>query len=439
MLNINALYQVLQDSQKIPNINVIERRKYINFLKSNIDAKPIKVISGFRRSGKSYLLKQLVLFLKEHKSINGKNIFFINFEHDLLFNNRKLEDLRKLFELFKENIWEKGKIYIFLDEIQLIEGWESFVRTLYEAGQENYDIYITGSNSSLLSSEFSSALSGRDINMTVYPFSLKEFLNFNKLNIISEGDFYENKILIKKLFHEYFLHGGIVESFSLNKEFKKNYFESLFRKVLLDDIIKRFNVRDINVIENLYRFIISDIASVLSPKNLQNSLIRNQYKLSVPTLYTYINYLVESFALFEMKKFDWKLHSIFDKNSKYFLIDNGLISALSINRRDIEEKLLENLIFMHLKRQGLEIYYGRDDKGKEIDFLVKKANKFTKIQVTLELNDLNYARELNNFVLAEKHNIKGENIILTMDDNEEEILYKNIKIQKKNVLKWMLF
>ncbi|OGJ52203.1 hypothetical protein A2335_04630, partial [Candidatus Peregrinibacteria bacterium RIFOXYB2_FULL_32_7] len=426
MLNVDVLYKVLEDSQKISAINIIEREEYFDFLKKNIDSRVIKVVSGFRRSGKSFLLKQLVEFLKNKKKINEENIFFINFEHDLLFSHRNLDDLRKLFEIFKENIWRKGKIYIFLDEIQLVTGWESLVRTLYEEGQNNFDIFITGSNSSLLSSEFSSALSGRVIEMTVYPFSFNEFLLYNKLCVQKEKDFYQNKILVKQLFNDYFLYGGIVESFSLEKEFKKNYFESLFRKVLLDDIIKRFKVRDVSAIENLYKFIISDIGSILSPKNIEISLSKTGYKLSVPTLYTYIDYLIKSFALFELKKFDWKLHSVFDGSFKYFLVDNGFLRALNLNKRDIKEKLLENLVFMHLKRQGYEIYYGRDDKGKEIDFLVKNKTKFTKIQVTLELNANNYERELNNFVLASKHNIKGENLLLTMEDNEEKISYKGI-------------
>ncbi len=439
MLNQEQLYQLLEDFQQISDESLeIDRKEYLHFLKKNVDAKPIKILSGFRRSGKSYLLKQLIRYLKNEKNIRDENIFCINFEHDILFNNRKIEDLRKLFEIFRTYIWKKGKIYIFLDEIQLVKGFETFVRTLYEQGQSAFDIYITGSNSSLLSSEFSSALAGRSIEMTVDPFSFEEFLLYHKVKIKDEKSFYKNKLLVKQLFQDYFYNGGIVESFSLQKEFKKNYFESLFRKVLLDDIIKRFKIENACAIENLYRFVISDIGSILSPKNIQASLTKNGYSISIPTIYSYIDHLITSFGLFELRKFDWKLHGIFDKSTKYFLIDNGILSALSLNKREIEEKLLENLVFLNLKRKNLEIYYGRDDKAKEIDFLVKHGNKFTKIQVTLELNESNHARELSSFCLASKHDIKGKNLLLSLEDNEEEILYKNIKIEKKNIIKWLL-
>ncbi len=439
-INIDELRSIIIDSSKIATKNQVIRDEYFNWLKKGAENDFVKVITGFRRVGKSFLLKQLRVFLINEKKIPAENILFINFEHDLLAEHREVSDLRWLFELFKTEIKKPGPVYLFLDEIQNVKQWEKFVRTIYDSEKEKYNIFVTGSNSSLLSSEFSTALAGRVIEKEIHSFSFLNYLKFKKINIQNDFDKIEKRNLLQKNLLEYLRNGGLPETIEQNPEIVKEYIDALFRKVLIDDILKRFKVEKFDILERLFYFIISNVGQPTSFSKIMGVLASQKEKITTATLQEYAKMYSQTFVWNKISKFDWKSKSIFSKNYKFYPFDNGLLSVLHISKLDIEEKLLENLVFNVLRKKYNNIYYGRDDRDKEIDFIIpqNKQSSFLKIQATVQVHEENKKRELGNFVLADKYLQQGENILITLNGRKQMHNYKNIKIQEIPLLDFIL-
>ena len=438
-LNIDELRQIILDSSKISTKNPIVRDDYSRWLKKGTENNFIKVITGFRRVGKSFLLKQLRLFLIEEKKVPVENILFINFEHDLLANYKKVSDLRHLFDLFKTEIMQPGPVYLFLDEVQNVKQWEKFVRTIYDSEKEKYNIFVTGSNSSLLSSEFSTALSGRVIEKEIHSFSFLNYLKFKNIEINNDFDRVEKQDLLQKNVLEYLKNGGLPETINQDEEIIRTYIKSLFRKVLIDDILNRFKIEKFDILEKLFYFIISNVGQVTSFSKIMGTLASQGEKITIATLQEYTKMYDQTFAWNKISKFDWKNKKIFSKNYKFYSFDNGLLNNLHISKLDIKEKLLENLVFNVLRKKYNNIYYGRDDRNKEIDFIIPQNNKsFLKIQVTVELHEENKKRELGNFVLADKYLKAGQNIIITLNGKRQVHQYKNTEIQEIPLLNLLL-
>jgi len=438
-ITIDDLKQIIIDSSQISVDNYIDRDDYFAWCKTGIDNDFIKVITGFRRTGKSFLLKQLKQYLIKNKDVPEENIFFINFEHDILAKNNQVEDLRKMLKLFETHIAQNDKIYLFLDEIQNIKYWEKFIRTIYDSQKNKYNIYLTGSNSSLLSSEFSTALAGRTIEMQIRPFDFKEYLKLSNVNIDGKFAKIKNKILLEKYLHRYLYWGGLPETIGRKDEEIRQYIKSLFRKVLLDDIVKRFRVEKVAVIEKLLYYIFSNIGGTTSFSNIMNVLKNEGEKVSVPTLQNYAEMYEQSFALSKIKKFEWKTKKIFSKQYKFYAVDNGLASNINISKLDIKEKLLENIVYNTLVKKYSKIYYGRDDENKEIDFIVPQVDgHFLKIQVSLEINVQNKKRELGNFVITDKYLEKGKNILITLHGKNQVHNYKDAVIQEIPLLDFII-
>jgi predicted AAA+ superfamily ATPase len=439
-LSIDSLSQVISDSIHINTDYQITRKTYFDWLTSSTDNEFIKVITGFRRVGKSFLLKQLHGYLTKEKQIPAENIFFINFEHDLI-QFRNVEGLRKMWELFKENLPDpNAKVYLFLDEIQNIKGWEKFVRTLYDSAKNKYNIFITGSNSSLLSSEFSSALSGRTIEMHIHSFDFKEFLLLKKIKPRRGLARVEQKSLLQKNLNQYLHQGGLPETINKSNQDTTLYIQSIFNKILLDDIIERFNIKKSQSVKNLLAYLFSNIGSVLSFSKIEKILANEGENISSTTLYEYADMYIQSFALSKISKFDWKTKRIFKKQHKFYASDNGLITSLDYDHIEAKDVLLENLIYIALSKKHSNIYYGRDERNHEIDFVIpnKKKNSFLKIQATLELNAENEKRELGNFTLVNKHLPAGKNILITLHGENRTHKFKNVTIQEIPLLDFLL-
>lgn len=423
-VTIDELLQIIADSSQISASNPIKREVYSTWLKKGLNNDLIKVISGFRRVGKSFLLKELAEYLvkKEHAPL--ENIFFVNFEHDMLAQRNTLENLREMVELHEQQIAQKGKIYLFLDEIQNVPGWEKFIRTLYDAHKKTYTFYVTGSNSALLSSEFSTALSGRTIETKISPFSFTEYIRFLGIHDVTPLGMARNKNVYMKHLLVYLAQGGFPEIIGQDKETVREYIQSLIRKVLLDDIVKRFDVQKISVLEKLLSYILSNIGTTTSFANISRALKKEGEAISVPTLQTYAHFYEQAFALEKIEKFDWKTQSVFRKQYKFYAVDNGLVQTLHVSKMGIDEKLLENLVYLILSGKHKKIYYGRDEDNKEIDFIIPQGEKaYQKVQVCLELNEENKKRELGNFVLADKYLRKGENILITLRGKKQEHVF----------------
>ena len=408
MISLQKLQQAMLESREFGSITPIERREYLLWLEKSTDNKLIKAVVGFRRSGKSFLLKILTKSLVD-KGTPLSNIFYLNFENDLLNNVKTVSNLRNVWEIYLREIANLDHpIYIIWDEIQLILGWEKLIRSLYEQGK--YNIFISGSNSNLLSGELSSSLSGRSLKLEIKPFSFLEYLDYLK---IDRDSYYSQKEKIDQAFSVYLQRGGIAEQFGLDEEFLLNYQLGLVQKIILDDIIKRYSIDNVNVLQEVFEFISGNITSTISLRKIVNRLLEQGLKVSAATIDNYINYWQTSYAIEKLNKFDYRLSRVFNRTSKYYVIDNLLIKG----REESNEKRLENLVYIELtRRYGREnVYFGQDPNGYEIDFVVKKGNKFMFFQVCLELNDKNAKREFGNLELINKY-IKGLGIVLFLDD-----------------------
>ena len=408
MISLQELQQVIAESQGFGSIIPVSRNEYLSWLEKSADNRLIKAVIGFRRSGKSFLLKMLSKTLID-RGIPQSNIFYLNFENDLLKSIKTVRELRTVWEMYLREIADIQKpIFVIWDEIQLVNSWEKLVRTLYEMGK--YTIFISGSNSNLLSGELSASLSGRCLTLEVYPFSFREYLDYSKVDAAS---YYFNKLAIDKAFSVYLLRGGIAEQFELKEPFIQNYRSGLVQKIILDDIIKRYAIDNVNVLQEVFEFISGNITSVMSLRKIVNRLSDQDLRVSANTIDHYIGYWKTSYALEKLHKFDYRLSRVFDRTSKYYVIDNLLIEG----GVDADEKRLENLVYIELTRRygQKNVFFGQDPNGYEVDFVVKIGEKFRFFQVCLELNDKNTKREFGNLALINKY-MNGQATVLYRDD-----------------------
>lgn len=408
MISLQRLQQAITESRELGTTIPVERNDYLSWLEKAIHSKLIKAVVGFRRSGKSFLLKMLTKSLLD-KKIPLANIFYLNFENDLLNSIKTVQNLRSVWEVYLREIANLDyPIYIIWDEIQLVLGWEKLVRSLYEQGK--YTIFISGSNSNLLSGELSSSLSGRCITLEIKPFSFIEYLDYCKIN---RDSYYPQKQKIDKAFSKYLQRGGIAEQFDLEEPFLSNYRSGLVQKIILDDIIKRYAIDNVNILQEVFDFISGNITSTISLRKIVNRLDEQGLKVSTTTIDNYIHYWQTSYAIEKLNKFDYKLSRVFNRTSKYYCIDNFLIKG----REESDEKRLENLVYVELTRRfdRENIFFGQDLNGYEVDFVIKNEDECIYFQVCKQLNDQNAKRELGNLELMNKY-IKGRGTVLFLDD-----------------------
>lgn len=426
--------------KKILEIRGIERSYEEELLKS-IGSKPLKIIIGFRRSGKSFLIQRLLKKLVDLNKYDIDNILYLNFESHELSSINSVDKLDEVYQIFQSFISEnKGPKILAFDEIQKIEDWDKFIRSIYEFKDENLEIIISGSNSDMLSSELGSNLAGRFIEYKIEPFSFKEFAQYRELNISCEKDFIKNKDELEKLFYEYMQFGGLPEVFTINDDQAKySYIDGILSKVILDDIIQRFKLRNSYILELLIKYLFANPANIISFSKIKKHLRNLGYEINENTLIDYVQYCIKTFAIYEISKFDWKSKKIFSSSRKYCSVDLGLVNL----HQDLMKsfgKQLENLIYLELLRNKniKNIYYGSDNY-KEIDFITQdRKENLNKYQICKTLNEENQDRELGSFVSSDKYLNSGKNILLTLDTEEGEIEYKNSTIYRQNIIKWLL-
>lgn len=353
----------------------------------NIDLKNpfVTIISGVRRCGKSTLLRQIMQ--------KTDCFYFFNFE-DPRAVHFEVADFVKLEEVFREEFGECP--YYFFDEIQNVPEWERFVRRLHDAGKK---IFITGSNASLLSRELGDRLTGRHLTFELFPLSFNEMLNFTRarpsLNSLQK-----------------FLETGGFPEFLKFKNIQ--ILHQLFTDIINRDIITRYQIRDQKVFLELAIFLISNVGNEFSYNRL-----KNQFGLgSTNTVISYISYLEDSYLLFTVPKFSYSYGKQRASSRKVYSVDTGMSRANTASLSPDLGRLLENLIFLHLRKSGKEIFYYRNQT--ECDFLVKEQNEITRaIQVCYRLNDDNLPRELNGLKDALKDSKAKEGLIVTLDQKDE--------------------
>lgn len=399
---------------------MIKREVYLNKLRQLKDQNLIKVITGIRRSGKSTLLK---IFKNEliSSGILSENIIFLNFEER---ENLIFLDWTELYDEIISKIKTDNKYYIFLDEVQLINDFEKLINSLF--AKENIDLYITGSNAYLLSSELATLLTGRYIAINIQPYSFKEYILANN-----------NEKNTDRLFRKYINESSFPEAVTLSqksKELVNDYLQSIYDTVIIKDIAQRHQLRNIHNLHRVISFIFNSIGSYISSTNIAKELNKNSQKhISHNTIIKYLDFLTQSYILYSAPRYDIKGKELLTTNEKYYVVDLGLRNITATNKYDADlGHKLENVVYFELFRRGGKIYVGKHN-DKEIDFVVQKANnQIEYYQVAFTVNDeKTFKREISAFERIKDNYPK---YLLTLD-------YDNVNIdgiQKLNVIDWLL-
>ena len=347
---------------------IIQRQDYIYKIRPFIDKHIIKVLIGTRRSGKSTILKQIIDSLV-NGGIPQENIVWINFELSDYF---EITDIEKLEDYISAQIEDvDGKIYLFFDEIQIIPHWEKLINSYF--AKETFDIYITGSNSKLLSGEFATYLSGRYVELNIYPFSFREYLKYNEI----ADDF-------KSHFYNYLEDGGMPSTYDYRGDDRKLVIMDLYNSIVLKDIIQRNNVKNVDLLDRIMRFVMYNVGQPFSANKIHKRLKQDMVNLSVNTTYNYLKFFENACLIYQVRREDLKGKKILKHDEKYYLCDLGFRQAIiGNNQRDIT-RVIENIVYMELLRRGYEITIGKVD-NLEVDFVCKKQNKPIYIQVSYML------------------------------------------------------
>ena len=364
-------------------MKMIKREIYLNQISRLIDKEPIKVITGVRRSGKTYLLKSIMEMLIE-KGVSKENIFLISFE-SMKYN--RIEDFKQLDEIILDLTKDaEGRIYLLFDEIQNVKNWEKSINA-YRV-DFNCDIYITGSNSELLSGEMASLIAGRYYQISIYPFSFKEFLQYKRE---IDGIDISN---IDELFEEYMEFGGMPPIQQVSDEDKYSYLDDIFNTILLKDIITRHDIRSSDMLNRIIDYSIINMAKNFSATNVVKYIRHDNRKISKDTVLDYLLYAKNACFIHAVPRNDINGKKVLLHNEKYYLVDHGFYQS---KHGDIENigSILENIVYIELKRRGYDVKIGIIN-GKEVDFVCTKDKKKAYIQVAYLLSsDATIEREFS--------------------------------------------
>lgn len=348
-------------------MDFVERKEYIDKIKPFINKPVIKVITGMRRVGKSTFLK--IISQKILKDIEESNKIYLNFETlELLKIKTDIELVEYLKPLLKD---KKDKVYMFFDEIQLVKNWERVINALRV--DENYDIYITGSNSSLMSSKISTLLSGRYIQIEIQPFNFREFLKL-----------YSDKNLVyEELFKKYINIGGIpfLKYFDLDENSCAKYLQDLYNTVIVKDVIEYNKVRDVDMFNRILTYVFENIGQTFSSRNIQKFLKNENRNISVDTILNYLEYAKSAYIIKKVPRYDVVGKKILSVDEKYFITDHGLRYAKGFSNEKNIERILENIVYIELLSRGYKVNIGRVN-DKEIDFIAVKGDKKEYYQVS---------------------------------------------------------
>lgn len=412
---------VLEQTERLAKLDEGIGRQSLKEIEKHLKLPHTLAIVGLRRVGKSTLLLQIMRRLYQ----NGW--YYFNFEDERLIDFYP-SDFNYLYEIFLELFGQKR--VFFFDEIQNVKGWENFIRRMQENG---FKFFITGSNASLLGGELGTKLTGRYIPLELYPFSFREFLSFKKYDF-KPASFLKTteRAKIKKFFNGYLINGGLPEYLRYqNPEILKHVYED----ILYRDIAVRYEIKEVKALRELAMYYLSNLSNLISFNKLKEVL-----KLgSVNTVKSYTDYLENSFLFFTVNLFSYSLKQQFIAPKKIYCIDNGLVSNLAFGFSKDRGKLLENLVFLELKRRGKDIYYYRTKNNLEIDFLLRTGRKAAElIQVVQDFNHpKTREREIKALFQALKELKLKQGLILS--EEQEEIIKQEKKIIKiKPIYKWLL-
>lgn len=381
---------------------MIKRNSYIDKLKKFIGKPQVKIITGIRRSGKSTVLRLLMDELT-HSGKKPNKIIYINFES---FANSHLTQAKSLYEEVKGKIIESGKYYLLFDEIQEVEQWEKAVNSFLV--DFDVDIYLTGSNSHLLSSELSTFLAGRYVEIPIYTLSFSEFLDFKQ-------SYSEISSSQSSLFVEYLRKGGfpVIHTLDYEEETAYQVVRDIYDSVILRDSVQRHKIRDVELLNRVIQYAFDNVGNTFSGKNVADYFKSQQRKIDINTVYNYLQALESAFILYRVSRYDLKGKEILKTQEKFYLADVSLLYATMGYRDRLISGVLENLVFLELKRRGYTVYVGKLDQ-REIDFVAEREGQKIYIQVAYKLESIETVdREFAPLLPIPDHYPK---FVVTMDD-----------------------
>lgn len=351
---------------------MIERPLYLDKIMPFVDTPFVKILTGVRRCGKSTILKIIIKKIKEEKNVDDEQIL------NYCFNSMEYEDMttKELYLELKSKIIQSKKTYLFLDEIQEIEGWEKVVNTL--ASDFDVDIYITGSNSRMMSSEISTYLTGRYITFHIYTLSFEEYLMFKKS--------YTTLKELKQEFSQYVRLGGFpathLQDYSQDEVY--TIVKDIYNSTIFSDIVRRNQVKKIDQLERVVKYTFNNIGNTFSAKSISNYFKSEQRKIDNETVYSYLEKLQKAYILHKCSRYDLQGKNILKTQEKFYLADVSLRYSVLGYTVDSVASSLENIVYLELKRRGYDVYIGKI-KDKEINFVATKQNEKIYVQVTQEI------------------------------------------------------
>lgn len=376
---------------------MIIRENYLEKLKTFIDVKIVKILAGIRRCGKSTILEMLKDELLS-RGIDEKHIIIRKYTNE---DYGKSFDSTKMYEELKNLILDDKRHYLILDELQEISGWEKVVNTFLE--EYNTDIYVTGSNSKLMSSEISTYLTGRYVTIPVYTLSFKEYLTFkNKPNKSN-----------KEHLQDYIRYGGfpLIASANLDEKASYSIIEDIYNSVVVNDITNKHQISNIDLFNRVVRFIVENLGKTFSANSIVNFLKSEQRQISIETIYNYLEWLEKAFVIYRCKRYDLQGKNILKTQEKFYLADQSIKYALyGFNPTSIAATI-ENIVYFELKRRGYEVYIGKN-ADKQIDFVATNRDDKIYVQVCREL-PTESDREISSLMEIKDHYPK---IVVTLDE-----------------------
>ena len=394
-------------------MKIIERN-YLKDLISIIGTPDIKVITGVRRSGKSKLLEQFKEYIE--KNIKNYNIIYINFS---LLEFEQLTEYHKLNDYIESKYIQNKNNFVLIDEVQMCKGFERTINSLHAS--EKYDIYITGSNAFLLSSDLATLFTGRTFEIEIFPFSFEEYLKYYQYKDIDLA------------FDKFVLDGGMAGSYLYDNEEKRyNYILDVYRTLIVRDINEKYNIKNNELLDNLTNFMMDNISNITSVRNITNSLNKFDNTLNHKTIGSYIQYLCNAFLFYKVKRYDIQGKRYLESLDKYYLVDQTFKYAKLGIKNMSYGRSYENIIAIELLRRGYDIYVG-ELYNTEIDFVAMKRNEKIYIQVSDNIEEeKTFSREVNSLLKIKDAYPK----MLIARTKHENYLYEGIQIY--DIARWLM-
>lgn len=395
--------------------NMIKREKYLKRIRPFYEQDLIKVITGIRRCGKSVILNQIMDELRQ-SGVKDEQIIYINFEFADYID---INDAKKFNDFIEKKLINKNKYYVFFDEIQNVDRWEKVVNFLKAKYNENISIFITGSNSDLLSGELATHIAGRYVSFKIYPFTFDEVC---ELKDIKDKDKYE----LERTFDDYIIWGGMPQRFLMNDELQiKTYLSDVYNSIVVKDIIERFKIKDLDLFNKILTFIMTTPSQTFSADSLTKYLLNENIDVSKMTVYNYLEYMCRALLINKADRFDVRGKRILNGKYKYYLTDLGFTNILNDGKKKQISTYLENIVYNELVARGYNVNIGTLENG-EIDFIATRFEEKEYYQVTFHLSDDIIEREFGVYKNIQDNYPKYVISCDTFDFSQNGIIHKNI-------------